>query len=126
MDWLKNETCLEPTTCRETLPNLHKRFVLTAVNPKLMQFRAPNHSLQTFKRRSRMVQSRLSEPEHTATGNSEKSGMDIGIGLSKSQISNISRKRFYEAGASLKIKILTATMQSVFSSFMTFTAVLSS
>jgi hypothetical protein len=31
-----------------------------------------------------MVQSRLSEPLHTATGNSEKSGMDIGIGLSRS------------------------------------------
>jgi hypothetical protein len=41
-----------------------------------------------------MVQSRLSELLHTATGNSEKSGMDIGIGLSRSQISNISRKYF--------------------------------
>jgi hypothetical protein len=50
MDWLKNETCLEPTICRETLPNMHKIFVLTEVNPKMMQFRAPNRSLQTFKR----------------------------------------------------------------------------
>ena len=70
-----------------------------------MQFRASNRSLQTFKRKSRMVQSRLSEPLHTATGNSEKSGMDIGIGLSRSQISNISRKRLYDVGTSLKIKI---------------------
>ena len=71
-----------------------------------------------------MVQSRLSEPLHTATGKSEKSGMDIGIGLRRPQISNISRKRFYDAGASLKIKNLNAIMQSVFSSVMTFTAIL--
>ena len=70
MDLLKNETCLEPSTCRETLPNLHKRFVFTEVNPKMLQYRAPNRFLQTFKRKSRMVQSRLSEPSHTATGNS--------------------------------------------------------
>ena len=98
MDWLKNETCVEPTTCQETLPNLHKRFVLTEVNPKMIQFGAPNRFLQTFKRNSGMVQSRLFEPLHTATGNSEKSGLDIGIGLNRSQISNIFRKRFYEAG----------------------------
>ena len=71
----------------------------------MMQYRGPNRSLQTFKRKGPMVQSRLSEPFHMATGNSEESGMDIGIGLSRSQMSTIFRKRFYKAGASLKIKI---------------------